>query len=124
MNKEMNWADFGGAKYLKQEDIQQLAGDIDGDGSKGVVVVLKRFLREKVGSEEEIKGVVYTETEDGEDLRPWIAAKVCIDTIAKLTGAKTPRDAAGRKVELYVDPTVSFGNKLVGGIRVRRASDE
>lgn len=40
-------------------------------------------------------------------------------TIAAITGSEESEDWIGHQIVLYVDPTISFGGKLVGGIRVR-----
>ncbi len=42
--------------------------------------------------------------------------------IAQITGSEDFDGWIGKKVELYNDPSVSFGGKLTGGIRVRRAA--
>ena len=39
--------------------------------------------------------------------------------VAAITGSEETDDWIGRKVVLYDDPNVSFGGKLVGGIRIR-----
>lgn len=39
--------------------------------------------------------------------------------IAAITGSGESDDWIGKKIVLYVDPNVSFGGKLVGGIRCR-----
>ncbi len=39
--------------------------------------------------------------------------------IAAITGSEETDNWIGKKIVLYDDPNVSFGGKLVGGIRVR-----
>jgi hypothetical protein len=40
--------------------------------------------------------------------------------IAKITGSEESDGWIGKQIELYRDENVSFGGKLVGGIRVRK----
>lgn len=45
-----------------------------------------------------------------------------IQLTTKVTGTDETDDWPGQKIILYVDDNVSFGGKLVGGIRIRRAA--
>lgn len=40
-------------------------------------------------------------------------------TIAAITGSEESDDWIGHQIVIFVDPTISFGGKLVGGIRCR-----
>lgn len=42
-----------------------------------------------------------------------------LDTMAEIFGSTNTDDFEGRKVVIYVDPTIKFGGKKVGGLRVR-----
>ena len=45
-------------------------------------------------------------------------------TIAAMVESTKSKDWIGRKIVLYRDPNVSFGGKLVGGIRVRAPKNQ
>lgn len=53
--------------------------------------------------------------------RVWRPSKGMLRVLAGCWGKET-QAWAGRKVELYCDPDVMFGNDRVGGIRIRRLS--
>jgi len=45
------------------------------------------------------------------------------DAIRIYTNTKQPYESIGKQIEIYVDPTVAFGGKIVGGIRIRPVAD-
>jgi hypothetical protein len=47
-----------------------------------------------------------------------------INLLIALLGSDETDDWVGKQVTLYVDPTIMFGGKKVGGIRIRSASPE
>lgn len=51
--------------------------------------------------------------------KPMILNSTNGQIIAKITGSEESDDWDGKQIVLYHDPNVSFGGKLVGGIRVR-----
>jgi len=69
----------------------------------------------KEGAESEYRWAIYFKEED----KPLILNSTNGQIIAKITGQDEMNDWIGHKIVLYHDPTVSFGGKLVGGIRVR-----
>lgn len=48
----------------------------------------------------------------------WLCGRVSQDAIAALYGPHTER-WIGKSIVLYVDPSIQFGKKVTGGIRVR-----
>ncbi len=46
------------------------------------------------------------------------------DTIAEISGKDDSDDWGGERIEIFHDPSVRFGNRKVGGIRVRQSFDE
>lgn len=50
--------------------------------------------------------------------KQWLAGPVTQEVIAKMFGPKI-EDWIGKKITLYVDPTVKMGRTVTGGIRVR-----
>lgn len=54
-----------------------------------------------------------------EDAKPMVLNSTNAEIIAKLSGLTNSDDWSGVKIVAYDDPNVSYGGKLVGGIRVR-----
>jgi hypothetical protein len=98
----------GGGKYLKQSDV----------GEDGVIVTIKGFKMETVKGDEgdEEKIVLYFE----EDVSPMILNRTNSTLLATATGCRTAGEARGRQVCVYADPTVSFGGRVVGGLRIKK----
>ena len=97
-------AAFG--SYLKQEHI----------GEKHVLVTIKNVAIENVGDEgkPENKPVVYFERGS----MGMVLNKTNADSITEILGTDETDEWAGGRIVLYVDKTVMFGGKRVGGIRV------
>lgn len=98
------------SKYLKKEDLDE----------RGNLVTITAVEKEDVSLEEqpsEYKWIMrFKEFEKGMVMN-WTNLQLC----AKATGSEATEDWPGKKIVLYVDDNVSFGGKLVGGIRIRAA---
>lgn len=96
------------SSYLKQSDI--------GDGK---LFTIKNFKRENLAPEGEIpefKWVMFfNEAEKGV-----VMNSTNIQLCEKIFGSDDTDDWLGKRIVLYVDDNVSFGGKIVGGIRVRK----
>jgi hypothetical protein len=46
------------------------------------------------------------------------------DVLYEMTGTDNPEEWIGTRVELYVDDSVTYAGKKVGGIRLRKPTDE
>jgi hypothetical protein len=46
------------------------------------------------------------------------------DVLAELTNSDDPEEWIGQTVELYVDDSVAYAGKKVGGVRLREPADE
>lgn len=105
----MNLSDLKTSKFLKQSDV-----------GNGVLVTISRIGHQNVameGSEPDEKAVLYfSELE-----KPLVLNSTNGQIIAKISGHDTDIDKnwVGFRVVLYTDPNVSYGGKIVGGIRVR-----
>jgi hypothetical protein len=108
-SKETTWGDLSGATFLSKDDV-----------AEPIVATIDGFKREEVGTgnEAEIKTVVYWQ----ENVKPLVAGKMVINQIKAVTGAELPREAKGKRVELYLDKTVAFKGQITGGVRVREPS--
>lgn len=74
----------------------------------------------------ENKPVVYIEdTKTGEvNSRGFILNGTNWDMIVETTGEEDSDDWTGHRIEIYHDPSIMFGRKKVGGIRVRQAPEQ
>ncbi len=59
-----------------------------------------------------------------EDLKPMVLNSTNGSLIARFLGSDDSDDWIGKQIVLYHDPSVTFAGKLVGGIRVRKVSDD
>lgn len=97
------------SKYLKKEDI-------DGE----VIVTIAKIGQGNVAQDdqpEELKWMVRFK----EFRKPLVLNSTNIQLIVKATGEDDTDNWPGKEIILYVDDNVSFGGKLVGGIRVKSA---
>ena len=93
--------------YLGQQDI--------GKGTELAVIEDVRLEEIKSDHGMEDKPVMYFR---GDSLKPMIVNNTNFQTIEGSYGDETD-DWRGKEVELYVDPGIMFGQKRVGGVRVR-----
>jgi hypothetical protein len=95
------------SKFLKQSDI--------GAGALMTVTGCERHNVAKEGAEPEHKWCLAFE----ESEKPLVLNSINIQLLEKIFGSDDTDDWIGKRVVLYVDPTVSYAGKVVGGIRVR-----
>jgi len=98
----------GESKYLKKDDA----------GEDGVILTIAGFTVESVKGDDgdEDKVVMHFV----EDVRPMIINKTNSQLLKIATGAAVAGDAKGKKLVVYNDPTVAFGGKVCGGLRIKR----
>lgn len=96
------------SKFLKKEDV----------GERGALVTISGVKQANVamqGADPEMKWTIsFTELD-----KPMVLNSTNIHLCAKACGSEDTDEWVGKKVVLYEDPNVSFGGKLVGGIRIR-----
>lgn len=95
------------SKYLKKEDI--------GEGKLYTVAGFKKENLAQEGEPPEYKWVMRFEEAE----KPLVLNSTNIQLCEKAFGSDDTDDWIGKKLVLYVDENVSFGGKIVGGIRVR-----
>lgn len=103
----MNIHSMKQSKYVKKEDVQP-----------PVLVTIKNISQDNVAPDdkpEEIKHVLHFR----EDLNPLVLNWTNIQLIASFLGEETD-NWVGKKIVLFHDPNVSYGGKLIGGVRVRK----
>jgi hypothetical protein len=96
------------SKYLKKEDV----------GDDGVILTIKGFKQEMVEGDngDEQKLIMYFE----ENYNPMVVNRTNAQLLAIATGAANAGEARGKEIIVYNDPTISFGNKVTGGIRIKK----
>lgn len=95
------------SKFLKQTDV--------GKAVLWTVHGVERVNVAKEGAEPEYKwGMNFNESD-----KPLVLNSTNIQLCERIFASDDTDHWAGKKVVLYVDPTVSYGGKVVGGIRVR-----
>jgi hypothetical protein len=95
------------SNFLKKEDVED-----------GVTVTISGMSQENVakqGAPEELRWCLHLHEFD----KPMVCNSTNAQLLAKICGSEETDDWPGSKVVLYHDPSVSYGGKLVGGIRVR-----
>jgi hypothetical protein len=99
------------SNYLKQSDLDEF------DDQECVVTIVK-IGQKNIGRENEdidMKWLVKFK----EFTKPMVLNSTNIQLLSKATGAESTEEAIGKQVIVYVDPNVSFGGKLVGGLRIK-----
>lgn len=98
------------SKYLKQGDV----------GEAGVILTVRGFKQESLeaddGSKEDKIVLYFME----QDYKPMVLNKTNAQLLALATGAKVAGDAKGKTIIVYADPSVGFGGKMTGGLRIRK----
>jgi hypothetical protein len=95
------------SKFLKQSDV--------GTGALMTIAGCHQHNVAKEGAEPEHKWCLAFEETDKPLVLNWINIQLC----EKICGSDDTDEWVGKRIVLYVDPTVSFGGKVTGGIRVR-----
>lgn len=96
------------SNFLKKEDC----------GTTGILVTIRGCEEQNIakqGAPEELKwALFFNEVE-----KPMVLNSTNAQIIAGIVGSEETDDWAGHQIVLYADPNISFGGKLVGGIRAR-----
>lgn len=99
------------SRYLTKDDV----------GEDGLVLTIKGFRMETLETDEgnEDKMVMHFM----EDVKPMVLNRTNAQLVGVVTGAKTAGDARGKSVVVYNDPTVGFGGKITGGLRIKKVAN-
>lgn len=95
------------SKFLKRDD-----------AGRGMLVTIREVTQENVakeGAPEELKWCAHFE----ETEKPLVLNFTNLQLIARIAKDENTDNWGGVPIVLYDDPNVSFGGKIVGGIRVR-----
>jgi hypothetical protein len=99
--------DLKESRFITQHDVEP-----------PVLVTIKSFEEinvAKPGAEEEFRWCVWFREFD----KPMTLNSTNGQILASIIGSEELNDGIGQNIVLYRDPNISFGNKLVGGIRIR-----
>jgi hypothetical protein len=100
------------SKFLKQSDV-----------GAGVLFTITGCRQHNVavqGAEPELKWCLEFHESD----KPLVMNQTNAQLCAHIFGSDDTDDWTGKKLVLYTDPNVSYGGKLVGGIRVRAPKNQ
>jgi hypothetical protein len=95
------------SKYLKQSDVEE--------ETEVTIVKVGQINVAKEDEQPEMKWAVRFQ----EFKKPMVLNGTNIQLLAKACESEDTDDWIGKKVTIYTDPNVTFGGKLVGGLRVR-----
>jgi len=95
------------SKFLKQSDV--------GAGMLMTVSGCEKHNVAQEGAEPELKWCLLFEETD----KPLVLNSTNIQLAERVFDSDNTDNWIGKKIVLYVDPNVSYGGKVVGGIRVR-----
>ncbi len=95
------------SKFLKKEDVEAPV--------LVTISAIKQLNVAKDGADPEMKWAMTFEEID----KPLIMNSTNLQLTAKICDSADTDDWIGKQVVLYHDPSITFGGKLVGGIRVR-----
>jgi hypothetical protein len=101
-------AEMRESKFLKKEDV-----------GRGVLVTIATCVRKNValeGADPELKWCLTFHEVD----KPLVLNSTNIQLCEQICESDDTDHWTGKRIVLYTDPNVSFGGKLVGGIRVRK----
>ena len=100
------------SKFLKRTDV-----------GSGALVTIRNLTQENVakeGADPDMKWAIHFDEMD----KPLILNSTNAQLIAQILKEEETDGWVGQRVVLYDDPSVSFGGKLVGGIRVRAPKNQ
>ncbi len=100
-------ADMRESKFLKKEDV--------GKGALLTITGVSRLNVAKEGVDPELKWAMSFKETD----KPLVLNATNIQICEHIYGSDDTDHWLGKALVLYTDPNVTFGGKLVGGIRVR-----
>jgi hypothetical protein len=95
------------SKFLKQTDV--------GNGMLMTVEGCSKHNVAKEGAEPELKWTLSFNESD----KPLVLNSTNIQLCERIFGSDDTDNWVGKQIVLYTDPNVSYGGKVVGGIRVR-----
>jgi hypothetical protein len=103
----MNVSELKKSNFLKKDDV--------GAGALVTIAAVTEENIAKEGAPTEMKWCLHVEEFD----KPMVLNSTNGQLIAQITKSEESDNWIGQKIVLYSDPSITYGGKLVGGIRVR-----
>lgn len=102
--------DLKQSRFLKKSDL--------GDNEERTFTI-EGFSEDNVGTKEEpdVKPVMLLRELD----KPMVMNWTNLQLAAMFFGTEAYDEWTGKRITIWFDPTISFGNKLVGGLRLKKA---
>lgn len=108
-----NINDMKDSKYLAHADI----------GEDPVTVTVRGFQKVNVARQgEDVRYRWVCKFDEYE--KPMVMNTTNLNRAARVLGSENTDDWKGKPLELFFDPDVEFGGKIVGGLRVRKAASK
>lgn len=101
------------SNFLTKEDV----------GEQGVDLAIKKFEQQEVGFEDD-KEMKYVIVWTNSDYKPMVLNRENASRLKMIAKSDDTDDMIGMTVNVYCDPFVSFGKKVVGGLRLRPAFNQ
>ena len=98
------------SKYLKKEDI--------GEPGDGVMVTIQGLKQANIAREDEDPDQQWL-IKFKEFPKPMVLKPTNMRLAAMILGSKNTDDWIGKRIEIFHDPSITFGDKMVGGMRFR-----
>jgi len=97
------------SRFLTQHDV----------GEDGRVVTVANVEQQNVAPENQPKELKWVMHFEEEWAKPLVLNRVNTELAAKVLKSDDTDDWAGKQIVAYQDPTINYGGKVIGGIRVR-----
>src|SRR5271170_514654 len=106
----MKVAEMITSKWLKKEDMEE--------DTICTILGVRQDNLGKEGEAAEMRWVIGLRTQAGMNLKPMVLNVTSIRVLESAFGSESD-DWKGKSVTVYVDPSVSFQGRVVGGLRLR-----
>lgn len=100
------------SKFLKKEDV--------GDPGDAAIVTFVAIGQKNVAKEDEEAEMKWC-AKFREFQKPMVLNGTNLKLASMAIGSPNTEDWIGKTIELYHDPSITFGDKLVGGLRFRKS---
>lgn len=108
-------------KYRNTRFIQKT--DVENSPHGGALVTIKEVTEENVAldfQDEKVKYIIHFQ----ENYKPWPPGLEVLEVIKQINGSGNVDDWPGTRLVLFIDPSVKFGGKVLGGIRCRAPKNQ
>jgi len=85
-----------------------------------LIATIASITKENVHNPKTNKDSTQTIIRFKEDIKPMVCNKTNMLALSQATGAVVVGEAIGHRIAMYCDPSVRFGGKVTGGIRISK----